>query len=252
MLSLLDDYLESGGFPELLLEEDDTLRVKTLEQYLDLVVYRDVVERHGIRDTSLVRWLIKALLSGYAREFSVNKLFNTLRSQGRAVNKNDLYEYVSLLEDGFFVLMLPPFGWSPRKRAGKQKAYLCDTGFARLAPAGREAGRVMENAAYLEFLRALKPGQDLSYWKSSQQDYEVDFVVREGGRVTRLVQCCYDLSDADTRGREMRALLHAGKELRCETLLIITRDEEGAEEVKWFGLKGTVSLVPMWKWLLGP
>jgi predicted AAA+ superfamily ATPase len=44
--------------------------------------------------------------------------------------------------------------------------------------------------------------------------------------------------------------LKAGEELRCKNLLVITSNKEGEEEFEWFGIKGKVKFIPLWKWLL--
>jgi len=48
----------------------------------------------------------------------------------------------------------------------------------------------------------------------------------------------------------MKALVKAGRDLKCDRLLLLTREEEGEEEIEWFGMKGTVRVMPLWKWLL--
>lgn len=44
--------------------------------------------------------------------------------------------------------------------------------------------------------------------------------------------------------------LKASKDLKCDNLLIINRDYSGEEEIEWFGIKGKVKFIPLWKWLL--
>jgi hypothetical protein len=51
------------------------------------------------------------------------------------------------------------------------------------------------------------------------------------------------------REREVRALLKASAELKCKDLLVLTADYETVEEIEWFGIKGKVRFVPLWKWL---
>lgn len=46
-------------------------------------------------------------------------------------------------------------------------------------------------------------------------------------------------------------ILKAGKELRCNILLIITEDKDGKEKTEWFGDKATIKYIPLWKWLFG-
>nr|MCK4930482.1 ATP-binding protein [Nanoarchaeota archaeon] len=90
---------------------------------------------------------------------------------------------------------------------------------------------------------------DIYYWKNQQQE-EVDFVVKEGLEVKQLIQVCYDINDIRTREREIRALIKASKELKCNNLLVITEEKEGEGEVSWFGTKRKIKFIPLWKYLL--
>jgi hypothetical protein len=247
--SLLDEYLEFGGFPEVAFAEGEDLKLKIIESYFDLTVYKDIVERHKIKDSLLVKWLIKTMSAGYAKEISINKLYLTLKSQGRKVSKDELYSHASLINDSLFIIYLPRFSWSVRAREPTNKAYLCDVGFAKLSEVNKDIGRKMENAVFLELTRRLTPLSEIFFWKNVQQE-EVDFVAKEKGKVEWLIQVCADVQDRTTKEREIRALLKAGRELKCDKLLIISDDYEAEEDFEWFGMKGTVRFIPLWKWLL--
>jgi predicted AAA+ superfamily ATPase len=87
------------------------------------------------------------------------------------------------------------------------------------------------------------------YYYRNAQGYEVDFVVKEGLEITRLIQVSLDVSDPRTRQREVRSLLHASRELNCRNLIIITGDYESTETVEWYDLKGDVRFIPLPSWL---
>jgi polyribonucleotide nucleotidyltransferase len=92
-------------------------------------------------------------------------------------------------------------------------------------------GRLFENLVAIELKK--KASQDKSeiyFWKSKEQE-EVDFVIKKGPAVFQLIQACLDLSNPATKNREIRALIKAGKALRCDNLLILTNDME-KEEVR--------------------
>lgn len=60
-----------------------------------------------------------------------------------------------------------------------------------------------------------------------------------------LVQVCYDLSSIKTRDREIKALLECSKELHCDHLTIVSRDER--ETLEQSGR--TVRIVPLREWI---
>jgi hypothetical protein len=80
-------------------------------------------------------------------------------------------------------------------------------------------------------------------WRSDKQE-EVDFVVKHGLKVERLIQVCYDAGDLKTKQREVKALLKAGEELKCRDLSILTDDYEAEETKSWFGIKGIIKFIP--------
>ncbi|MEK6893683.1 MAG: ATP-binding protein [Nanoarchaeota archaeon] len=250
LLSLLEEYLEFGGFPEIILEQDKEKKLKIINEYFSLIVYRDIIERYKLKNTLLVKWIIKALSSSFSNEFSVNKLFLTLKSQGFRVSKNTLYSYVSILEDSLFSFMHPKFNYAIRnKKFSINKAYLCDTAFVKLVENSRDIGRKMENMVFLQLERRKGSLTTISYWKNTQGE-EVDFVIKEGVNIKQLIQVSYNISDSETKKREIRSLLRASKELKCNNLIVITWDYEKIEEISWFGIKRKVHFVPVWKWLL--
>lgn len=250
MLSLLDEYLEFGGFPEVVLERNKDTKLKIIESYLDLTIYKDIVERYRIKDSMLIKWLMKSVASNYTNEISINRMYNTLKSQGRKISKDELYAYASLLYDSLFVLPLPKFSWSVRKREPVNKAFLCDTGFVKMIEISRDTGKKMENAFFGEMLRRKSPAGEYFFWKNVQQE-EVDLVVKEGAKITHLVQVSKEFDNPEKKEREIRSLLKAGKELACNAMVIITGDYEAEENAEWRGIKGRIQYVPLWKWLLG-
>ena len=64
------------------------------------------------------------------------------------------------------------------------------------------------------------------FYYLSRNDKEVDFVLRKGTRVERLVQVCYDMSSPKTEKREVDSIVECAGELKCDNLTIVTNDEE--------------------------
>ncbi len=82
----------------------------------------------------------------------------------------------------------------------------------------------------------------LFYYNSRK---EVDFILKERGKIVLLIQVCYDIDDFNTKDRELSALAKAGEELKCSDMFVITYDYENVEEYKGWKIK----FVPLWKWL---
>lgn len=242
----LRNFLKFGGFPDIVLENQVADRF--FKEYLDLVIFKDIVERYKIKNVFIIRFLMKSLLSSFSKEFSIHSIFNSLKSQNIKISKKTLYNYALYLEDAFFVFFLKKFSFSIKKsELSIPKCYMNDNGLINLLAISfsENIGKLMENVVFLELERRKLAATDFFYWKNPQQE-EVDFVVKQGLKVKQLIQVCYDIEDRDTRKREIRALLKASKELKCKNLLVITEDYEAEEKIK--GKK--IKFMPLWKWLL--
>ena len=235
--------MEYGGFPEIV-NYEEIIKIRTLQEYLDLVVYKDLVERYGIKKVGVMKSLIRIVVKNFANRVSVRKMQNILLSSGKELSKNKVYEYFSYLEDIGFVIPVRKFSYSEIESSRSMpKLYLVDNGFPTIYGL-KDIGRRMENIVALELIRRKyyqNPALEIHYYMGSNKK-EVDFVVSEGFKVKELIQVCYDPSDLYTRKREEEALLEASRELKCKNLTVITWDYE--EE-------GEINYVPLWKWLLG-
>jgi len=239
-------YLETGGFPEVQAIPRD-LRVRVLQEYVDVVIFRDVVERHGVENLQALRYLERSLLASPAGRFSVSKLFNDLKSQGVKVGKDTLYENLAQLEDSFLLFTVPVASPSVRVRqVNPRKCYPVDPALSAALSfrASEDLGHLLETVVYLELRRR---GRSLGY-VTTRSGYEVDFLAEDSGGSRELVQVCADLEAPSTRQRELRALEEGMKETACEKATVITMREEGSAEVGG----RTVRIVPAWRWLLEP
>lgn len=241
------EYLQFGAYPEIVLEKNNDLRLRILQDYLNLTIYKDLVERYDVKNTDLVKMLIDAIVVGNANEFSINRYYLSLKSQGMKVGKDTLYEYFNHLADSFFVFGLKRFSYSRRtENLSTVKVYLGDIGFMNLYSL-ENFGVRLENVVFLELLRETykNPLLKLNYWKS-KDGYEVDFVISKGGKVKEAVQVCLNLKKSITREREIRALLYCLKEFKLNEGMILTQDEESVVKVD----NKTIKIVPIWKWIL--
>jgi len=239
LANFLEEYLKYGGYPEAVLYKDE--RDKILRDIFDTAILKDVVERHKIRNNAVMKTLIKSLLS--SKEFSVNRFYNYLKSQGIKIGKNALYNYLEYLEDAFFVFSLRKFSLSYKKsEQSLPKIYFIDNGLLSINGID-DKGRLMENLVFIELARR---GLDISYYQTPLKE-EVDFLIKEGKKVKELIQVCYSTEDFMTFQREVSSLLKAGKEFKCNNLIVITKETEKEENSA--GKK--IKFIPLWKWLVG-
>lgn len=236
--NLLDEFLRFGGYPEAVIEANK--REKIMKEIYDTAIYKDVIERGKVRNTKVMKLLIRALLA--SKEFSIHKFYNFLKSQGIKISKDGLYKYVDLLGDAFFVFLLRKHDLSYKKsEQSLPKIYFIDNGLLTLNGID-DKGRLLENLVFVELNRRNK---DISYYQNSLKE-EVDFVIKEGKKVKQLIQVSYDISNFMTLDRELRVLVKASEEFRCNNLILLTMYEERQEKINGELIK----VIPISKWLL--
>ena len=215
-------YFATGGFPGVQHLPPDEWR-EVLQSYVDTVILKDIMERHQIKNISLLRYLTLTLLKNAAARFSINKFHNDLKSQGYRVNKDTLHQYMTYIEDSFLIFRVSHYSASERlKQTQPKKIYVIDYGLlnAISLPLTKDQGRALENLVYLDLRRQGKT----VYYYTSQQGYEIDFVTVALDGTRELIQVTWDMSDPQTAEREQRALAAGQAELGLDGRIITVQD----------------------------
>jgi predicted AAA+ superfamily ATPase len=245
--SLLDKrlliYLEQGGFPEAQ-GLDARNRVALLSGYVDVVLLRDIVERHGISQPLVLRWMVRQLLGNAACTFSINKFHIDLKSQGIAVGKDTLHMYLDYLEDAFLLRSITIATDSERRRrVNPRKVYPIDTGLIPIFDRSGKAnlGHALETAVFLELVRR---GAEVAYVRTAN-GFEVDFYVRSLAGREQLIQVCASIDQPATLAREIRALQDATADFPRADLLMVTLDQPAL-----FNIPEGITVIAARDWLL--
>ena len=237
-------YLEVGGFPEAQgMGMAD--RRKLLQGYVDVVLLRDVIERHGVGNPVVLRWMVRRLLGNPAGHFSITKFAADLKSQGIPAGREMLYQFLEHLEDTFLVASLPLATDSEKRRqVNPRKVYPADTGLIPVFDrSGKSnAGHALEVAVFHELQRR---GDAVGYWKTAE-GREVDFAVTTANGERELIQVCVSLDDAETRERELRALQEARTEFSDARPFILTLESR----LPYPEMPAGVAVLPVWEWIL--
>ncbi|OYD15768.1 hypothetical protein CH333_05020 [candidate division WOR-3 bacterium JGI_Cruoil_03_44_89] len=237
----LEEFISNGGLPEVVYED----RKDILQQYFNDILVRDIIFRYRLKFKETLKTLAIYLLTNTS---SLTSLYSLKRAMGER-SINTIKSYLSYLEESFLLFRLPFFSFSvKRQMLNPFKVYATDTGLRNAVSfqVSSDYGKLYENVVAVELKRR---GKEIYYWRDYEQR-EVDFVVKEGLDVTRLIQVCYNIEDPKVNKREVKALLKASSELRCQDLLIITKDYEAVEKDK--KELPPVKFTPLWKWLCLP
>jgi len=175
--SLLDEYMNYGGYPTVVLENDFSEKKELLKEIRDSYIKRDILES-GINDEEKLYRLLTVLASQSGNLLNVNELSNTLR-----INNATTENYLYVLQKCFHISLVRPFYNNLRKELIKMpKIFMNDLGLRNIlinyfAPIEQRAdkGVLLENYVFRKLLEKHESDQ-VKYWRTADGN-EVDFVI---------------------------------------------------------------------------
>ena len=239
-VAIADDFLRNGGFPETL--QSRGLTQNYLNTLYDSIVWKDIVRRHRVRNTTDLYNLANYLLSNFCNPFTVNDITKELNISSANTTK----KFCRYLAEPFLFFYLSRYDKKLKKmKKAAQKPYIVDNGFVQSSGfnLGANLGRLLENQVFVELLHRGYDTEKTLFYYRSRNDKETDFVTRNGTHIESLIQVCYDISSPKTAKRETDALVECAMELQCENLLIVTSNTETIIERDGY----TIKVVPILK-----
>lgn len=244
----LNQYLMSGGFPEIV--RNRAVKPKTyVQSLLRAIVEKDICQRYRVRYKKTIYDLANQMLDDYCQEKSYKAVADSLQMKSVHTVKN----YLDYLENAYLLRSIRRLSFKSTERNAIRKSYAVDLAFI----ADREDavqtdgwGWRLENVVAIELLRRMEYATQELYYLRDTRSYEVDFAVVERGHVTQLVQVTYDFTNPSRRlyGREIGGLLKGAAATRCTrlTLVMMSGAEGDIREGEY-----TVHCVLATRWLLG-
>jgi len=237
IVTLFDDYLLKGGFPEMIKYNDNEYLTRVYED----ILYKDLIVRYKIKNIKQFKNLSQYLFTNFTNSISYNSLKNVLNIK----SSTTVQEYISFLEESYLLFELYKYDFSLKKQfVSNKKIFAIDNGIRnRIAMMfSSDRGRFLENLVFIELKRRRK---ELYFYKTANH-LETDFLYYENEHF-HLLQVSYGLDDMRTREREIKALITATRELPQTKCMLLTYDEE--DTIVKNGVE--INVLPAWKWLLG-
>ncbi|MBS5831973.1 MAG: ATP-binding protein [Lactobacillus jensenii] len=191
-----NDYLEYGGFPSVVLQDNNQLKRDVLSGIYNSILLRDVAGRATIKNTEVLERVGLFLLGNAGQLISINKIANTLRSSGFKISNNTIEAYLNLLQDAFLFYKVPRYDIRGKELLkGQGKFYAVDLGFVRsqLRRERINRGSKIENLVYLELL-----SRDYEVFVGKYDTKEIDFVAKNDSD-TLYIQVTNQIPQNNTR-----------------------------------------------------
>ena len=124
LLRILKEYMELGGYPEVVLETNDMIRNKILESYHNTIIYKDIAERSRIKSVSMIETFMDFAISYYSKYLSMTKIYNYLRGIGYKIRKQSLFDILKTAQDAFVLFPIEIFSHKAKIESSILKRYM--------------------------------------------------------------------------------------------------------------------------------
>jgi len=233
LLKLFEEYLTIGGLPEYIKNQDKDY-VRTL---FENILYKDIITRYSIKREKIIKELVNILATNATSQITYNSLKNTLHLSNAITVK----EYISYLSNSYLFFELLKISYSIKEQlASPRKIFLVDSAFHQVCGLTftPNKGRNLENAVFIE----LKRKRNEVYYYAGKN--ECDFVIKNGTKITQVIQVCYTLDDSN-KERELNGLLDAINTFKLSEGILLTFEQ--TDEFKVEGKR--IRVLPVLKWI---
>lgn len=194
---LLTEYIRIGGFPIVALGNfDERSSYQIVEGIYNSAITSDITKRHNITNFDLFNRVVKYIVENVGKTFSANAIVKFLKSEGRSLSVESVYNYLEWLEKAFVIYRCQRYDMQGKTVLKTQeKFYLADASlkYCMMGFNPKSVAAMLENIVYFELRRK---GYDVYIGKNATK--EIDFVaVRRDERI--YVQVCRNLPEESDR-----------------------------------------------------
>ena len=194
---LLNEYIRTGGFPIVAIGNfDERSSYQIAEGIYNSVITGDIARRHHITNFDLFNRVVKYVIENVGKTFSANAIVKFMKSEGRSLSVESVYNYLEWLEKAFVIYRCSRYDMQGKSVLKTQeKFYLADSSlkYCVMGFNHKSVAAMLENIVYFELRRK---GYDVYIGKNA--DKEIDFIAAH--RDKRLyVQVCRNLPEESDR-----------------------------------------------------
>lgn len=194
---LLNEYIKFGGFPIVALGNyDEQSAYQIVEGIYNSVVINDIALTNNLVNFDLFNRVVKFIIENVGKTFSANSIVKFLKSEGRALSVESIYNYLEWLEKAFVIYRCRRYDLQGKSVLKTQeKFYLADQSlkYCIMGFNPKSIASMLENIVYFELKRR---GYEVYIGKLGTK--EIDFVaIKRDERI--YVQVCRTLPENSDR-----------------------------------------------------
>lgn len=196
------NYMMWGGLPGHFVFQNDVDKQKFLQDVFNSLIYRDIIQRAGIRDFILLEIIVQFMIENTSRIYSINTIAKHLKQNNKKVSAEALYNYVEYLMNSLLFTRVNRLDLKSKKMLSTNaKYYIADLGLLQITRGSQDAalGARFETIIANELL-----ARGYKIYVGVKRNAEIDFVAQKNGE-TEYIQAAYTIASDDTLNREIGA-----------------------------------------------
>jgi len=213
VLSILENCLKYGTFPEIVLNNNEQIKHELLINYYDSILIKDCIINKNIRDHKSFKELAFYIFNNLAVLYSYNSL-----SKATEINDVSVKEYINAMQEAFLIYEISQFSFKIKKQIkSKRKLYAIDNGLitATSLNFSENKGKLFENFVFSELL---KSGYDNIFLYNENK--ECDFILKKGKQLIA-IKAAFEINSKN-RERKINGLISVQKKFQISKLYIVT------------------------------
>ena len=235
---LFSQYLNWGGFPELLLYRN---KRHWLNDLYEKILLGDIIQRNKVKNELALRMTLKRMAESVKQPTSHTRIAKLVKATGVSTSTASVIEYVKYAQDACMIFSLENYASKFVEKETVKKHYFVDNGLLNIYLTDAESS-LLENVCAIHLHK--KYGKKLYFYN---KNVEVDFFIPDEACA---IQASYSImaeNAHDTYDREVNALKKLDNFMPLKRMVIVTYDEETTIDI---ASGKTIEVVPAWKWLL--
>lgn len=236
--SFLPEFAEYGGFPEVVLTEQNQMKNKILQQYFTDILFKDVMARKGIRD----RRTLEKIVYHYLTNVSCHHSYSALK-KAYGLGGETPHNYTQHLQDAFLIFEVERYHKNLKvQNRDTKKVYTIDTGLRNVnsKSLSEDRGKLIEN---IVFLQLLYNENKVFFFK---EKLETDFVLVKKNKPIQAIQVTdSDLEEDKLFYREVGGLVECLKYLQLKEGVILTQNRRESLSTE----NKIIRMIPVFDWL---
>ncbi len=227
----IEEYVEMGGFPAIVLSKS---KMELVKSYFDTIVLKDVISRFKIQNQDELVRLAKFYITSIGSKITFNSISKFLKLPVKTV-----YNFSIYLEKAYLIFFVRRFSFSIKAQDNSpKKVYTIDNSFSSVLGVNpiKARGRLLENAVASTLYLISRHASEFNFYYWYENNKEVDFVIKDHKKY-RLIQVAYEIKNESTRERELSALLECANRLNVDILEVVTANYENEELIGGYTIK---------------